>query len=284
MGSNFTNYLIQNIGTLVNKGIEVSLNFIPVETKDWHWSIGGNVTFQNTEITKLTAGNSANYKGVETGSRLGGTDGYSALHRVGFAPNVFYLYEQLYDSNGNPVQNGLVDRNGDGEISPSDRYVTGYSPNPWMYFGLNTRLAYKNWDFSVNAHGSVGNYAINNIRKGYSSSNSDDASKGYINNLSSKFLINGWTSPSNDYQQYSNMWIEDASFLKIDDINLGYTFRLKRFAESLRVAASVQNVCIWTKYTGLDPELYSTANINDGVDNNIVPRPRLYTVRLNINF
>ena len=284
MGSNFTNYLIQNIGTLVNKGIEVSLNFIPVETKDWHWSIGGNVTFQNTEITKLTAGNSANYKGVETGSRLGGTDGYSALHRVGFAPNVFYLYEQLYDSNGNPVQNGLVDRNGDGEISPSDRYVTGYSPNPWMYFGLNTRLAYKNWDFSVNAHGSVGNYAINNIRKGYSSSNSDDASKGYINNLSSKFLINGWTSPSNDYQQYSDMWIEDASFLKIDDINLGYTFRLKRFAESLRVAASVQNVCIWTKYTGLDPELYSTANINDGVDNNIVPRPRLYTVRLNINF
>ena len=105
-----------------------------------------------------------------------------------------------------------------------------------------------------------------------------------INNLSSKFLINGWTSPSNDYQQYSDMWIEDASFLKIDDINLGYTFRLKRFAESLRVAASVQNVCIWTKYTGLDPELYSTANINDGVDNNIVPRPRLYTVRLNINF
>ncbi|MBQ6086493.1 MAG: TonB-dependent receptor [Bacteroidales bacterium] len=284
MGSNFTNYLIQNIGTMVNKGIEVTLNVVPVETRDWHWSVGGNVTFQNTEITKLTAGNSANFKGVETGSKLGGTDGYSALHRVGFAPNVFYLYEQLYDSAGKPIQNGLVDRNGDGEISPEDRYVTGYSPTPWMYFGFNTRLSWKNWDFSVNAHGSVGNYAINNIRKGYSSSNSDDFSKGYINNLSSKFLINGWTAPSNDYQQYSDMWIEDASFFKIDDINLGYTFKPRKGVESIRLAGSVQNVCIFTKYTGLDPELYSTANINDGVDNNIVPRPRFFTVRMSINF
>ena len=284
LGANFTNYLTQNIGSLVNKGIELTLNVIPVETENWHWSIGGNVTVQNTEITKLTVRDTPDYKGVETGPRLSGTDGYSALHRVGQAPNVFYMFQQLYDANGDPIENAFVDRNCDGQITQSDRYVTGYSPNPWMYFGLNTRVTYKNWDFSVNGHGSIGNYAINSVRRGYASSYSDDATKGYINNFCNNYLISDWTLPMVDYQNYSDMWIEDASFFKIDDINLGYTFKLKSFAESLRIAASVQNVCIFTKYGGLDPELYTTDNISNGVDNNIVPRPRLYTLRVSLNF
>ena len=284
LGANFTNYLTQNIGSLVNKGIELTLNVIPVETENWHWSIGGNVTVQNTEITKLTVRDTPDYKGVETGPRLSGTDGYSALHRVGQAPNVFYMFQQLYDANGDPIENAFVDRNCDGQITQSDRYVTGYSTNPWMYFGLNTRVTYKNWDFSVNGHGSIGNYAINSVRRGYASSYSDDATKGYINNFCNNYLISDWTLPMVDYQNYSDMWIEDASFFKIDDINLGYTFKLKSFAESLRIAASVQNVCIFTKYGGLDPELYTTDNISNGVDNNIVPRPRLYTLRVSLNF
>ena len=283
LGSNFTNYLVQNIGSMANKGVELTLNFIPVETESWHWSIGGNVTFQDTRIVKLTQ-NDAGYKGVETGGRLAGTDGFSALHRVGQTPNVFYLFEQLYDSAGNPVQNGFVDRDGDGVISAADRFVTGYSPNASMYYGLNTRVNYKNWDFSVNAHGSAGNYAINAVRKGYASSYSDDSSKGYLNNFVPAYLYKTWTNMSNDYQSYSNLWIEDASFFKVDDINLGYTFRFKKAIQSIRLAGSVQNVCILTNYTGLDPELYSTANLRDGIDNNIVPRPRLYTIRLNINF
>ena len=284
LGGNFTNFMVQNIGSMVNKGVELTLNVIPVETEDWHWSIGGNVTFQNTEITKLTERDTPDYKGVETGPKLSGTAGYSALHRIGYAPNVFFMFEQLYDADGNPIQNGLVDRNGDGIINVSDRYVTGYSPNPWMYFGFNTRLAYKNWDFSVNGHGSVGNYAINNVRSGYASSYSDDNTKGYINNLSSQYLIDGWTIPNSENRYYSDMWIEDASFLKVDDINLGYTFKPRKGPKSIRVAGSIQNVCILTKYSGLDPELYSTDNISNGVDNNIVPRPRLYTVRVNVNF
>ena len=256
---------------------------IPVETDEWHWSIGGNVTFQNTEITKLTLRDTPGYKGVETGPNLSGTDGYSALHRIGQAPNVFYMFQQLYEADGQAIENAFVDRNGDGQITQADRYVTGYSPTPWMYFGLNTRLTWKNWDFSVNGHGSIGNYAINSVRRGYSSSFSDDYTKGYINNLSNNYLIRNWTLPMADYQNYSDMWIEDASFFKIDDINLGYTFKLKGI-ESLRVAASVQNVCIFTKYGGLDPELYTTDNISNGVDNNIVPRPRLYTLRVSLNF
>ena len=283
LGSNFTNYLTQNIGSLVNKGVELTLNAVLVENKDWHWRVGGNVTLQDTRITKLTQKDKG-YKGVETGGRLAGTDGYSALHRVGQSPNVFYLFEQLYDADGKPVQNGLVDRDGDGVISADDRFVTGYSPYPWMYYGLNTRVSYKNWDFSMNSHGSVGNNVINAVRKGYASSFSDDYTKGYLNNFVPAYLYPTWTRLSTDYQSYSNLWIEDASFFKLDDVNLGYTFHFKKFAQSLRIAGSVQNVFILTKYSGLDPELYSTANIRDGVDNSIFPRPRLYTIRLNVNF
>jgi len=280
LGSNFSNVIMSNIGNMENKGIELTLNTIPIETTDWHWSIGGNVTLQDTKITKLTEQNVAGYLGVTTGSGMGGTGGYTSLHRIGFTPYTFYLFEQLYDSNGNPVENGLVDRDGDGQITDSDRYVTGYSATPWLYFGLNTRLTYKNWDFSINGHGSIGNYAINKVAMGYSTSYSDDYTKGYINNLSNAYLINGWTKAIDTNQKYSDIFVEDASFFKIDDINLGYTFSVERFAETIRVAGSIQNVATFTKYSGLDPEL----SASDGVDDNIVPRPRLYTVRVSINF
>jgi len=280
LGSNFSNVLISNIGNMENKGIELSLNAVPVETSDWHWSVGANMTFQKTKITKLTEMDGDGYLGVTVGEGMGGTGGYTSLHRVGWAPYTFYMFEQLYDSNGDPIENGLVDRDGDGKITDSDRYVTGYSPTPSMFMGFNTHVNYKNWDFSINGHGSFGNYAINKVRMGYATSYSDDATKGYINNLSNQFLIHGWIDPMSTNQKYSDLWIENASFFKIDDINLGYTFRLKKFIQTIRVAGSIQNVCTFTKYTGLDPELTSLT----GVDNNIVPRPRLYTIRVNVNF
>ena len=281
LGSNFSNVIMSNIGNMENKGIEISLNTVPIENNNWHWSIGGNVTFQSTEITKLTEQNVSGYLGVTTGSGMGGTGGYTSLHRIGYAPYTFYMFEQLYDASGEPIENGLVDRDGDGQITDSDRYVTGYSATPWMYFGVNTKLSYKQWDFSVNGHGSIGNYAINKVAMGYSTSYSDDFTKGYINNLSNSFLIDGWTAPIDTNQKYSDLFIEDASFFKIDDINLGYTFLLpKSRIESIRVAGSVQNVATFTKYSGLDPELAAS----DGVDDNIVPRPRLYTFRVSLTF
>jgi len=284
LGQNFSNTTIQNIGDMVNKGVELSLNFVPVETDNWHWSIGGNVTFQDTKITKLTAEKVEGFLGTTTGASMGSNTGFSSVHREGFAPYTFYLFEQLYDKNGAPVYAGLVDRDGDGVITDADRYVTGYSPIPSMYFGLNTRLSYKNWDFSINGHGSLGNYAINKVRKGYASSLyiPDQVGKHYIDNLSSQYLIPGWNGGTDSSNQaYSDLWVENASFFKIDDINLGYTFKLNNeFFKTLRLAASVQNVCTFTKYSGIDPELTAA----DGVDNTIVPRPRFYTIRLNINF
>ncbi len=282
LGSNFGKQVISNIGTMVNKGIELSANFIPVQTEDWHWEIGGNITFQDVKITKLTNSDDT-YLGVETGTSMGSNVGFSSLHRAGFAPYTYYLYEQLYDENGNPVQNGLVDRNGDGKINSEDRYMTGCSATPWAYYGLSTQLRYKNWDFGINGHGSIGAELINKTAMGYASSYSDDWTKSYINNLCPKWLLPDWHAATSEAQKYSDLWIEDATFFKIDDINLGYTFNLKcGLGKNLkmRLAASVQNVYTFTKYTGLDPEI---GNV-DGVDTQIYPRPRLYTLRLNITF
>ncbi len=279
LGSNFGNSIISNIGNMQNKGVEFSVNVIPVQTSDMHLSIGANLTFQDTKITKLTSAATEGYLGVTTGSGMGGTGGYTSLHRKGFTPYTFYLFQQLYDDKGEPIVNGLVDRDGDGEITDADRYVTGYSPTPDAYFGVNLQFSYKNWDFGFNGHGSIGNYVINRVAMGYATSYSDDFNKGYLNNLSSHYLIPGWTAAMENNQKYSDMFIENASFFRLDDINLGYTFKPKNNAK-IRVAASVQNVFVITKYRGLDPEIVSM----DGVDNNIIPRPRLYTLRLSINF
>ena len=284
LGTNFSNKVLANVGNMANKGIEINANWNVIETHDWHFSVGGNVTFQDIKITKLlSAGDESDYPGVQVGSTMGSNEGYSSLYKSGWAPYTFYLYKQLYDQNGEPIFNALYDISGDGEITEEDRYLTGKSPNPWMFYGLNMHLSYKNWDFSLNGHGSVGNYAINKVRKGYSTAYGliDETSKGYINNLNNTYLRKDWYGTMTTPQAYSDLWIENASFFKIDDINAGYTFKLgKPWINSVRVAASIQNVCTLTPYSGLDPELTSV----DGVDNNFIPRPRLYTLRVNINF
>ena len=281
LGTNFSDRVLTNVGTIANKGIELNLNGVIIEDRDWHWSVGGNVTFQDIKITKLLqAGGDEKAYQVEVGATMGANEGYSSVYKTGYAPYTFFLYKQTYFK-GEPVFNS-VESDG-GTPTESDRYLTGKSPNPWMFFGLNTHLSWKNFDFSVNAHGSIGNYAINKVRKGYASAYGikDQASKAYLNNLNKDFLHPEWNEAMKVWQEYSDYWIENASFFKIDDINLGYTFKLnKKWMDSLRVAASVQNVLTITKYTGLDPEIPSS----DGVDQNFIPRPRLYTLRLSVNF
>lgn len=281
MGTNFSNTVIFNVGDMKNMGLEFNLNFIPIETKDMHWSINVNGTWQKTEITKLTSYADDDYLGVQVGSGMSSIGGYTSLYRVGYTPYTYYLFQQAYDENGNPLENVLVDRNGDGQISEADRYVTGKSILPKFYFGISSQFTYKKWDFGFNAHGSLGGYALNKVAKDNATSYSDDYSKGYINNLSTYCMKTGWTEALSEYQQYSDMFLENASFFRMDDINVGYTFdEFKNWKGKIRVGASVQNVFTITKYSGLDPELTSA----DGVDNNLIPRPRLYTVRLNINF
>mgnify|MGYP000777743695 FL=1 len=212
---------------------------------------------------------------------MGGTGGYTSLYSVGYSPYTYHLYQQAYDENGKPLQNVLVDRDGNGEITAQDRYITDKSIQPKFFYGIGSQFTYKNWDFGFNAHGSVGGYALNRIKMNTATSYSDDYTKGYLNNLSPYCMETGWTATISEQQKYSDMFLENTTFFRMDDINVGYTFdKIKNWNGKIRVAASVQNVFTITKYSGLDPELTAV----DGVDNNLIPRPRLYTLRLNINF
>lgn len=184
------------------------------------------------KITKLTNSDET-YLGVETGPSMGANVGFSSLHRKGFAPYTYYMYQQLYDAEGKPVQNAFADRNGDGKINADDRYMTGCSATPWAYYGISTQVRYKNWDLGINGHGSIGAELINKVALGYSSSYSDNWTKGYIDNLCPKWLLPEWHAPNSETQKYSDLWIEDATFFKIDDINLGYTFNLKNNLKSV---------------------------------------------------
>ena len=256
MGVNFSNKVISNVGDMENKGLEFNLNFIPIERKDMRWTINVNGTWQDTKITKLTNNPTPDYLGVEVGANMGGTGGYTSLYSVGYSPYTYHLYQQAYDENGKPLQNVLVDRDGNGEITAQDRYITDKSIQPKFFYGIGSQFTYKNWDFGFNAHGSVGGYALNRIKMNTATSYSDDYTKGYLNNLSPYCMETGWTATISEQQKYSDMFLENTTFFRMDDINVGYTFdKIKNWNGKIRVAASVQNVFTITKYSGLDPEL-----------------------------
>lgn len=280
MGSNFSNTVLTNVGNMENKGIEVSLNFVPVQTRDWNLSIGLNGTFQKIEFTKLTGSDDPDYY-VGVGSINKGTGGYLQRHMVGSAPYTFYLYKQVYDRNGHAIQNALVDRDHDGVITSADRYMTNKSPNPDFFYGVNLKLSYKNWDFGFNGHGSVGNWMFNDFYSANSTANVDFASN-TLSNYATTVKKTGFTQANITEQWYSDMFLENASFFRLDDVNLGYTFQnvAKREGFNIRIAACVQNVFVITDYSGMDPEGTGVG----GIDGNIWPRPRTYSLRLNVNF
>ena len=274
---NLTNYLNTNIGSLVNKGIEFEVNAMAIDTNDWTWSIGGNVAYNNTRITKLTA--SPNDKtGVETGGISGGVGNNIQMHQVGFPPNAFYVYEQVYDKDGHPIEGEYVDRDGNGVINNDDRYFY-HKPAADFTYGLNTTLTYRNWTLAASGHGSVGNWVYNNV-----ASDGEMLADLWTNEFTSNRLESSLFSNFGQACYLSDYYVRDASFFKFDNITLGYTFpqlfksaKLDR-AMGLNIYATVQNVATITKYDGLDPEVFS------GIDNNLYPRPRTYILGIKLNF
>ncbi len=280
MGANFGTNLLTNVGSMRNEGVEFSVDVNPIRTADWSLRIGFNGTFQDTYFTKLNNINDPNYA-IYTSSpgtgRTGGAD--LQMHTVGSAPYTFYTFQQLYDAEGNPIQNAFVDRNKNGLLDQGDRYNTGKSPAPDFFYGLNLKLSYKNWDFGFNGHGSVGNYAFNSFFAGHASSAFD--TRAGLSNFATTVLRTGWTATGISEQDYSDLYLEDASFFRMDDINLGYTFeKVGNTDLNIRVAAGVQNVFVITKYSGVDPEVSGVT----GIDGTIWPRPRIYSLRVNLNF
>ena len=279
IGSNFGNTVLTNVGSMENKGIEFSLNVIPVQGKDWNLSIGLNGTFQDTRFTKLNSTDDPSYV-IQVGNISKGTGSMLSVHKVGYAPYSYRTFQQLYDSEGKPIQNALVDRDGDGAITDNDRYISGKSPNAKFFYGINVKLSYRNWDFGFNGHGSAGNWLFNDFASANSTSNLD-VNAGNLPNFAKYVKETGFTAANSGEQWYSDMFLENASFFRMDDINLGYTFRdIRNWEGNIRLALSAQNVFVITGYSGIDPEC---SNVT-GIDNTIWPRPRTFSLRVNVNF
>lgn len=277
-GTNFKNKVLSNVGSLENSGIEFSINSKPVVTTDWTWDLGFNITYNKNEITKLTTGDSKNYY-VAAGDNIGGGRDMKAMaHAVGHPASSFYVYQQVYDENGKPIENEFVDRNGDGTINGDDRYFYK-KPTADVLMGLTSRLSYKSWDFSFSLRASLNNYVYNSVEAGGSDCNPTSVySFGALNNRPLMGVANNIQNLK-DNTLLSDYFVQNASFMKCDNITLGYSFK-KMFGAPIggRVYAAVQNVFTITKYKGLDPE------VEKGLDNNIYPRPLTTLIGLSLNF
>ena len=273
--SNLTNYQNTNIGSMTNKGIEVDLNSVLIETRDVSWTFGVNMAYNQNTVTKLTASDE-NAAGIEQGGISGGTGNNVRLVQVGYPMKTFYLYQQVYDNNGKPINGVYVDRNKDGQINADDKYM-GHHADADYTFGFNTNFSYKNWTAALSGHASIGNWVYNNV-----ASDTEMLADLWTNQFVSNRVSSAPKSMFTQAQYLSDYYLQDGSFLKLDNFTLGYTFpKLFKDGErygSLNIFGTVQNICTLTKYTGIDPEVYG------GVDGTVYPRPRTYVVGVKFNF
>ncbi len=261
-GSNLTNMIFTNIGSMENKGLELSLNTIPVKNENWQWNLDVNMTWSKSKITKLTLVDSPNY-GVNIGNVSGSTAGTIQIHSVGYAPYTFVLYQQEYDADGKPIEGKYKDGG----------LVKSKNPMPDSFFGISSKLSYKDWYFGFNGHANFGNYVYNNLKsKDYKSK--VYSGNGTYSNILSYTADHGFEN----LQLYSDFFLEDASFFRMDNVTLGYNFKNISDKFDLGMNLSVQNAFVITNYSGIDPEVFL------GIDNNIYSRPRSFLFGLNVNF
>ena len=281
--SGYKNMMWQNIGSLKNTGFEATISWKAIQTKDWFWQLDYNFTYNKNEITDLE-GVSSNGMPVETGPNAGGgTGNYVQAHQVGYAANSFYVYQQVYDANGMPIENCVVDRNGDGVITPDDRYLYK-NPTPPVTMGLSSRVEYKKFDLGMSFRANLGNYVFNDVLRGSSNVGETGAwvQQAYMANHLVDAMARNWQTWELTANQ-SDYYVQNASFLKCDNITLGYSFDSLFKGNSYkgiggRVYATCSNVFTITKYKGIDPE------IGNGVDQNMYPRPISFIFGLNLNF
>ena len=270
-GTNFRNQVISNIGSLVNQGVEVMLTVRPIVTKDWMWEITGNFTYNHNEITELTGESSV----VMTGGISSGTGNMVQAQAVGHPANSFYVFQQVYDQNGIPLEGVYVDRDGDGKISENDRYFYK-SPHAPYTAGLSTRLQFKGWDLGIGLRANFNNYVYWDKEAGYANTAKRyDSSFNYLQNTIPVARDNNWSTY--DYV-LSDYFVHNATFLKCDNITLGYSFETKDNFLSGRAYVSASNVFTVTKYPGIDPEVFG------GIDNNMYPRPFTIQAGVTLDF
>ena len=274
--SNLTNYLNTNIGSMTNQGVELDVNAILVETRDASWTVGFNAAYNKNKITKLTVSDD-DATGVETGGISGGTGNNVQMFQVGYPMRTFNLYQQVYDTAGNPVNGVYVDRNNDGQINADDKYL-GHHADPDWTFGFNTSFSWKNWTAALSGHASLGNWVYNNV-----ASDTEMLADLWTNQFISNRVSSATKSMFSQAQYLSDYYLQDGSYLKLDNFTLGYTIpKLFNVTPdrpfSVNIFGTVQNICCLTKYTGIDPEIYG------GIDGTVYPRPRTFVAGVKLNF
>jgi iron complex outermembrane receptor protein len=273
-GTNFSNYLITNVGNLVNKGYEITLRAVALKTQDLEWNVGFNFTRNENKVTKLLKNDDPTYIGIGAGG-IGLQKNIQNI-QVGYPIYSYFVYQQVYESNGSPIEGLYVDRTGlGGSVTANENNKYRFhKPQPDYLMGINTRLNYKQWDFYLSGRVSLGNYVYNN---NFANANYSNLyySTGYFNNLPRAINDTHFST----LQSFSDYYVQNASFFKMDNVSLGYNLN-ELFTEKLkaRVSFTIQNAFFITKYKGIDPE------VNGGIDNNIYPRPRVFMLGLNLNY
>ena len=271
-GTNFSKTILTNVGNVDSKGIEVSLNATPIQTKDWEWNLSYNFTWQNMKVKNLSLTKGGSQTNVKVGPSI---DAYQfQVLSEGYEPYMFYVYHQLYDSKtGKPIEGAYADLNNDGEINESDLYRY-HSPAPKYIMGLSTSLRYKQLTLGMSFRANIDNYVYNGMGMSTGAFETVSYNNSQLNNLNTSFLKTGFKTR----QYLSDYYVENASFLKLDNLSLSYNVgKINKWA-SLTVSAMVQNVFTITGYSGTDPE------VPNGMDNSFYPRPRTYSVSLGLQF
>ena len=271
-GTNFSKTILTNVGNVDSKGIEVSLNATPIQTKDWEWNLSYNFTWQNMKVKNLSLTQGGSQTNVKVGPSI---DAYQfQVLSEGYEPYMFYVYHQLYDSEtGKPIEGAYADLNGDGEINDADLYRY-HSPAPKYIMGLSTSLRYKQLTLGMSFRANIDNYVYNGMGMSTGAWETVSYNNSQLNNLNTSFLKTGFKTR----QYLSDYYVENASFLKLDNLSLSYNVgKINKWA-SLTVSAMVQNVFTITGYSGTDPE------VPNGMDNSFYPRPRTYSLSLGLQF
>ena len=270
-GSNFSNTLLTNVGSLENRGVEVGLNVIPVSTSDMSLNVGVNFTYNQNEVTRLLLNDDPDYIGILYGDAF---TGEKQVTRVGEAGYSYFFNQQIYDVNGNPIEGLYADLSGEGGVvngDNADKYVY-HNPTPDFLMGFSFRFNYKQFDLAASARASIGNYVYNQVAA--SASYDQIQQIGYWRNMptylsDTEFVKRQFTS---DY------FVENASFLKVDNVSVGYNYKSNQDTGNIRISFTVQNALTVTEYSGLDPE------VDGGIDNNFYPRPRTFMLGLSLTY
>ncbi len=281
-GTNFTNQIFTNVGSLQNRGVEITLNGVVVDNQDLRVELGANATINRNKITKLTKTDNPDDPGILVGGIPGGIGNTVQVHAVGYPAYSYLVYKQKYDENGQPIEGEYEDLNGDSTITPGradlglgDQYIFDGSPEPNLFAGFYGNVNYRNWSFSFTLRGEFGAYLYNGVAAQHGYYKAVDGSKGYLVNLTSDYFKSEFQN-GNVTQFLSDYYLEKADFLRMDYMTLGYRIPslVNKFA--MQISATVQNVFVITNYSGMDPEVVG------GIDNTIYPRPRIYSLTLNI--